>query len=222
MLTFENVCKSFENGAATASRMVLNNVSFTLKPGLSAAIVGPSGVGKSTLLNLASALLKPDAGKICFEGKDIFSFSEHELNNYRNRSIGIVFQQHLLFPQLTLLDNVLLPVLAQQKITQVHRNRAIELIDLVGLSLVINNYPTTLSGGECQRAALARAVINNPKLILADEPTGALDEMNAGIVSNLLLEVQRTDGAALLVVTHNQQLAAKMSRQLVLSHGCIK
>ena len=172
------------------------------------AILGPSGSGKSTLLNIIGALDKPDQGSVLFNGVDIVNQNEKELALFRNKEIGFIFQSHHLLPQCTVLENVLIPTLTvkDSKLRKESKVRAMELIEEVGLWDQKEKFPGTLSGGECQRVAVVRALINKPRLLLADEPTGSLDRDNAKNISELLLKLNNEFKTALIVVTHSEEI----------------
>lgn len=200
---------------------VLRGLDFSLGDGETAAIVGPSGCGKTTLLNLLGALDRPTAGKIEIGGQDIAQFSEEEASAFRNRELGFVFQQQHLLPQLTVLENVLLPRLAggwEESETET-RERAESLLSKVGLSERLRHLPYQLSGGEKLRTAVARALVNQPKLVLADEPTGSLDPRSTNTVADLFLELNQAEGVSLVVVTHNEGFAQKMGAVFRLDAG---
>lgn len=214
LLRIENIHKSFGTAGTPAERKVLSGLSLRVERGESIAITGPSGSGKTTLLNLIAALDLPDQGLIEFDGHNLASFSAKELDRYRNRSIGQVFQLHHLLPQCTLLENVLIPTLVNKDPSRrpVFRKRAEELVRRMDLWEMRNQLPGQLSGGECQRTAVARALINDPDLLLADEPTGALDQANALNLMDLLSEINKTDGKTIILVTHSPELAGRMGR----------
>jgi ABC-type lipoprotein export system ATPase subunit len=195
---------------------VFAGLSFTIAAGETVAVVGPSGCGKSTLLNCLGGLDRPNAGRVTLDGKDLGTLGDEALAAVRASTIGFVFQDHHLLPQLGALENVLLPTLAlaTKPAEAQARTAARDLLAKVGLSGKEDRRPAQLSGGERQRVALARALINTPKLILADEPTGALDVANAAAVADLLLTLNRDLGTALVVVTHSPALAARLSRQI--------
>ena len=219
LLQIDKIDKSFFLKDGRVARRVLNALSMSVDKGESVAVVGQSGSGKTTLLNLIALLDNPDAGTIKFAGIDLSQLSGKKLNEYRNQSIGIVFQLHHLMPQLSLLENVLLPTLGAGKRDTDKLARAKELLQRVDIWDQRHQKPGELSGGECQRAAVVRALINRPDLLLADEPTGALDEENADKLADLLMEIHREQGTALIMVTHSNELAAKMERRLVLRNG---
>lgn len=220
-LQIENIKKSYLSGGSEEERIVLNELSLSIDDGEAIAIVGPSGSGKTTLLNMIGTMDKPDEGTVFFRKKDISLLSNRELEEFRNQEIGFVFQQHHLLPQCTLLENVLLPSLPGTKKSQRAQvqERARLLLEKVGLWDVKDQKPGELSGGECQRTAVVRSLINNPSLLLADEPTGALDTENAQKLAELLLEFNRTDNLALIVVTHSLELAGMMDKSFLLKNG---
>lgn len=211
ILRLENISKGYGDPGSGTYQQVLNDISLEIEEGESIAIIGPSGSGKTTLLNLMSTLDRPDKGTIFYKGRDITGLSGKEIEKFRNKEIGFVFQMHYLLPQCTLLENVLLPTLPN-KDDKDARTRAEKLIKRVGLWDHKNKKPQLLSGGECQRIAVVRAMINNPGLLLADEPTGALDRENAIKLINLLMELNREDKLTLIMVTHSQELAEKMKK----------
>ncbi len=213
MLQLNNICKRYNVPGTSINRTILDNVSLELESGAMAAIVGPSGSGKTTLLNIAGTLDKPDSGSVIISGLDAAGLQENALAGLRNRTIGFVFQQHHLLPQLTLMENVLLPLLPRKEknILKQAAQRAEALIETVGLSGKENQKPGQMSVGECQRAALVRALINEPELLLADEPTGALDKKSAEQLSALLQKINAEQHIAILVVTHSMELAGTMN-----------
>jgi lipoprotein-releasing system ATP-binding protein len=200
---------------------VLDRLDLSLAAGETAAIVGPSGCGKSTLLNLLGALDRPTSGSIRIGDQDISSFSEEQAAAFRNHSLGFIFQQQHLLPQLSVLENVLVPRLAgdwQESAADTEKH-ALKLLETVGLSDRLRHLPWQLSGGEKLRTAVARALINRPKLILADEPTGSLDPTSTDTVADLLLTLNRDQGVTLIVVTHNVALARRMGKTFELRSG---
>ena len=221
LISLEHIHKGFGNRDDASYRPVLNDLSLHVEEGERIAILGPSGSGKTTLLNLVGGLDSPDEGSVKFRGEDITAYSSREIDLFRNREVGFVFQFHHLLPQCTLLENVLVPTLVQSdKISRAkHAERAGALMKRVGIWDFRNKLPGILSGGECQRAAVVRAMINAPSILLADEPTGALDSENVEILADLLMELNREDGLTLLVVTHSIELARKMGRTLKISKG---
>jgi lipoprotein-releasing system ATP-binding protein len=199
--------------------VVLRDVSLQLSSGENAAILGPSGSGKSTLLQILGGLDEPTSGAVSLGGVDPFSLSERELARFRNRSVGFIFQDHHLLPQLNVLENVLAPTLAEKGPAADSIARAHELLEAVGLSQRLDHMPSELSGGERQRAAAARAMLFRPQLLLADEPTGNLDRDNAASLAKLLVALQKREGAMLLVVTHSHDLAAMLQRRYEINAG---
>jgi lipoprotein-releasing system ATP-binding protein len=182
--------------------------------------MGPSGSGKSTLLNMLGTLEPPSSGKVSIGGTDPFALGERDLARFRNHNIGFIFQEHHLLPQCSVLENVLLPTLADRN-NRDRLQRAKELLDRVSLSNRLEHRPAELSGGERQRVAIARALINGPSLLLADEPTGNLDRKTAEGVADLMSEVHREENVILLVVTHSQQLAERFDKRWELVDGVL-
>lgn len=218
-----HVNKSFVNAQSAIHREVLTDISLSLKKGQSMSIVGPSGSGKSTLLHILGTLDTPTSGTVLFDGKDLTHHSADELASIRNQHIGFVFQSHHLLPQLNLLENVLLPILPlkDKTLKKSAPDRAMELLDLVGMADKIRQFPGQLSGGECQRAAVVRALINQPKLILADEPTGSLDEASAQQIGQLLSDLNHQNKVAMIVVTHSLKLANMIGQVHFLEGGVL-
>jgi lipoprotein-releasing system ATP-binding protein len=196
--------------------VVFEGISFALARGESLAVTGPSGTGKSTLLHILGTLDRPTHGSVRLLGADPFVLDEKAQARFRRERIGFIFQDHQLMPQLNVLENTLLPALADGAPTAQHVSRARELLERVGLSDRLGHLPSELSGGEQARVAVARSLLLGPTLILADEPTGNLDPQNAGKIGQLLLELQRVEQTLLIVVTHSMELAATMQRQLPL------
>jgi ABC-type lipoprotein export system ATPase subunit len=221
MLKLTHVAKRYHATEGGEEVCVLNDLSFELARGESVAIIGPSGSGKSTLLNIMGTLDRPTAGEVLVDGQDVTRLDDLQLAAFRNRQIGFIFQAHHLLPHCTVLENVLVPTLATKDAAI--RNGAVEraqrLLERVGLSPRANHRPGQLSGGERQRVAVVRALINGAKLLLADEPTGALDRASAQNLAQLLLELNREEGVTLVVVTHAPDLAQKMGRVLELQDG---
>lgn len=214
LLKLSNISKSY------SGRKILDQLNLEVERGESIAIIGPSGSGKTTLLNLVGALDQPDSGTIEFDGNNISGLNPQQLSVFRSEQIGLVFQMHYLLPQLSLLENVLLPTLIDKKFQSKEKSeRARQLIERVGVAGVSGQRPGELSGGECQRAAVVRALINKPKLILADEPTGALDQHSAATLADLLVQLNKEEGTALITVTHSMQLAEKMDKVYKLEDG---
>lgn len=244
LLALSGVTKGYAATDATDALPVLRDINLQLAPGEAIAIVGPSGSGKSTLLNIIGTLDRPDRGSVRLEDRELTTLSERELAAVRAREIGFVFQLHHLLPQCTVLENVLVPTLARSGVQVFRRSepvsnaerptpnaqrlnveppeeRARRLLERVGLSGRLSHRPGQLSGGERQRAAVVRALINEPKLLLADEPTGSLDRAAAENLTQLLVELNREEGVSLIVVTHARPLAVQMSRVLALEDGAL-
>jgi ABC-type lipoprotein export system ATPase subunit len=220
ILQLRNISKGYGDPMKSNYRKVLNGINLEVRINQKIAISGPSGSGKTTLLNLIGTLDQPDAGEIYFKGEKITGYSPLELAQFRNRSIGFVFQLHHLLPQLTLLENVLLPALPFKKVIgKGEKDWAEHLLRKVGIWDQRNQKPAELSGGECQRTAVVRALINKPQLILADEPTGALDEQNASNLAELLEHLSGEEGISLVVVTHSSELASQMDLVYHLKNG---
>ncbi len=218
LLDVRGITKTY--GAAPNPTHVLKGVDLRLEQGEAIAVVGPSGSGKSTFLNLVGALDHPTAGTICFDGEDIQNLNPTEVAHFRNRHIGLVFQLHHLLPQCTVLENALVPTLVRKDVPP-PRARALELLGRVGLSDRADYRPAQLSGGERQRTAVVRALINAPRLLLADEPTGSLNEEGAEELVQLLLELNREEEMALVVVTHSMAVARQMDRVFQLENGVL-
>lgn len=214
ILKLENISKSF------GSQLILNNLSLEIQNGDTLAIVGPSGSGKTTLLNIVGALDGADSGKVLFNNEDISSLTEKQRSEFRNKHIGFVFQQHYLLPQCTVLENVLIPTLtySTKEAKLAAYDRAKTLLSKVGMLEHSDKLPGQLSGGECQRTAFVRALINEPELILADEPTGSLDEESAAKLSAELIALNKEMNTTLIVVTHSMKLAEQMNSILQLSN----
>ena len=213
-----NVTKSYRSDAGAVP--VLNGISLTIAEGETVAITGPSGCGKSTLLNLLGALDQADSGEIRVADRDLTKLDAQQLAEFRNTTVGFVFQLHHLLPQCTVLENVLVPSIVRKDADRAAlRARAAQLIGAVGLSHRLDHRPGQLSGGERQRAAVARALINSPKLLLADEPTGALDRASAERLADLLAEVHQREKITIVMVTHAPELARRMGRMLGLVDG---
>ncbi|EDY17646.1 ABC transporter-related protein [Chthoniobacter flavus Ellin428] len=220
LLEIRNLTKTYGAPDGGDAVEVLRGVDLKMAPGETLSITGPSGSGKSTVLNVVGALDKADSGEVIVNGQDIEKLSKNELAAYRSTTVGFIFQLHHLLPQCTILENVLVPTLAVPKAKrEAARGRAEELLEAVGLKHRLNHRPGELSGGERQRVAVARSLINAPKLLLADEPTGALDRVNAGKLVDLLAELNRTHGVTVIMVTHAPELAQRMGRVLELVDG---
>lgn len=216
-LRVQQLTKQFPS--ATGSLEILRNVDLELNRGQALAVTGPSGSGKSTLLYLIGTLDRPTSGTITIQGQDPFQMADEQLAKFRNQHIGFVFQDHHLLPQCNVLENVLIPALAGTGAGAEEEARARKLLDRVGLGNRLTHRPAQLSGGERQRVAVCRALINQPLLILADEPTGNLDQVTAESVGALLLELNKEFQTLLIVVTHSQDLAGKFPRRVELTQG---
>ena len=221
LLELRRISKSYPGPDGNAEIAVLDQVDLSINKGDAVAVVGPSGSGKSTLLNLIGTLDTPSQGEILFEGRSLAELSELEIAAYRNRSVGFIFQLHHLLPQCSVEENILLPTLARPEkgARNNFRERARTLLERVSLSGRRDHRPGQLSGGERQRVAVARALINDPKLLLADEPTGSLDQSNAARLFDLLYSLNREEGLTLIVVTHANDLADQIPRILKLTEG---
>ncbi len=219
LLEVSGVTKAYEGTPDLTA--VLKGVDLRIEAGETLAIVGPSGCGKSTLLNLIGALDRPTSGSITFKGQDLLKLSDTELAEFRNRSIGFVFQLHHLLPQCSALENVLVPTLVNKE-AENPRERAAGLLERVGLGDRMTYRPGRLSGGERQRVAVVRALINRPSLLLADEPTGSLSRDGAEDLTRLMLELNREENMTLIVVTHSEAIARMMDRVLELDDGRLR
>jgi len=217
----KHLTKYYEQPGSDIRNLVLETVSLEINENARIAIVGPSGSGKSTLLNILGTLDKPTSGKVLLDGSPIEKMNENQVAAIRNSFIGFVFQMHHLLPQLTLLENVMLPLLPQKdkRLLKSANELALHLINRVGLSNHRDKFPSQLSVGECQRTAVVRALINQPRLLLADEPTGSLDAANAGQLVQLLIELNKEQNVALVIVTHSMELAGKMEKRYLLREG---
>ena len=223
MLELINVSKDYQLPADTGSVSVLKDITLKIEKGRSVAIVGPSGCGKSTLLNIIGALDRPTAGRVLFDGNDLANVGDIELAGIRNSEIGFVFQLHHLLPQCTVLENVIVPTLADKNrsLRKEVEERAVGLLERVGLKDWMLHRPGQLSGGQRQRVAVVRALINQPKLLLADEPTGSLDEHAAQNIAELLVELNQSEQVTLILATHSIKLAEHMGQVLELSNGTL-
>lgn len=223
LLRLEHVSKRYAGGTITEGVPVLADVCLELTAGETLAIVGPSGSGKSTLLQIIGTLDRATSGEVLLDGKKLAALDDLQLAEVRNRQLGFVFQAHYLLPQCTVLENVLVPTLANSQKSETPPEtanaRAERLLRRVGLGERLHHRPGQLSGGERQRAAVVRALINRPQLLLADEPTGALDQTSATALGQLLIELNQEEGVTLIVVTHAMDLAKRMNRVLELQSG---
>jgi len=224
MLELIQVAKKYESPGDIKVLSVLKDITLKVEPGRSLVVVGPSGSGKSTLLNIMGTLDMPSSGQVLFDGQDLAVLDQKELAVIRNKQIGFVFQLHHLLPQCTVLENVLVPTLADKKRPSMKeiRDRAVQLLQRVGLKEFLLYRPGELSGGQRQRVAVVRALINKPKLLLADEPTGSLDKDSSENIADLLVELNHSEKITLVVVTHSLSLAERMDRVMELSDGLLK
>ncbi|MDE6032438.1 MAG: ABC transporter ATP-binding protein [Muribaculaceae bacterium] len=215
MLRVKDITKSFEG------LQILRGVSLEVGEAEIVAIVGPSGAGKTTLLQIIGTLERPDGGSVIYDSTDVFAMKSGELAEFRNKNIGFVFQFHSLLPEFTLLENVALPALIGGESKAAAEARARELISYMGLTERESHRPGQLSGGERQRAAVARALINSPKIILADEPSGSLDSANRAELHKLFFDLRRDRGQSFVIVTHDDALAAQADRTIRIVDGKI-
>ena len=216
-LNLQAVSKDFTTGTGTLS--VLRGVDLELARGDAVAVTGPSGSGKSTLLYIVGTLDDVSSGTVSAMGHELAALNEQELATFRNKHIGFIFQDHHLLPQCTVLENVLVPLLAGAGVQQADEERAGQLLERVGLSERATHRPAQLSGGERQRVAVCRALINSPEIVLADEPTGNLDQATADAVGELLLELSQEQNVLLICVTHSKSLADRFPKHLELQDG---
>ncbi len=221
LLNVENLTREFISSESGEPLRVLRGLSLEVARGESIAIVGSSGCGKSTLLNLIGTLDEPTNGTLTFDGRDLSQLNAEELALLRNCEMGFIFQSHHLLPQCSVMENVLVPTIAHRTSSASDEERGRRLLERVGLGERLSHRPSQLSGGERQRVAVVRALINEPQLLLADEPTGALDEDTADKLGQLLVELNREENVTLITVTHSPSLADRMDRTVKLSDGQI-
>lgn len=220
ILKLENMEKKYSGGVEELH--IINDLTFSVEEGEFISILGRSGSGKSTLLNIMGLLDKVDGGKIFIDGQEVDKLSEEERDRIKNQMIGFVFQFHYLLPEFTALENVMLPALLNNFSERAEvEKRAKELLDKVGLSARENHKPSQLSGGEKQRVAIARALINSPKILLADEPTGNLDEETSEMIFKILKDINKNEKQTIIVVTHSKDLAEISDKQLYLKKGIL-
>ncbi len=220
VLEARQVQKSFQQGPVTLE--VLRGIDIAINSAERLAIVGASGSGKTTLLQILGGLDRPTSGQVLVDGRDIHSLSERERGELRNQALGFVYQFHHLLPEFSALENVAMPLLVRRTPTSEAKDRAREILARVGLGQRLDHRPHQLSGGERQRAAVARALVTQPKLVLADEPTGNLDGKNAEQVFELMLELNRERHTSLVIVTHDLRIAARMDRALEIEGGKLR
>jgi len=217
ILTVNGLSKSYRTDGIEVP--VLKDVSFTVNAGEVIAIMGPSGIGKSTLLNLIGTLDYPDSGEISYQGTNPFTLPDRDIARFRNETVGFVFQFHHLLPEFTALENVMIPSIIYRYNPSAARERARDLLDQVGLGHRLNHRPSALSGGERQRVAVARALINKPLVVLADEPSGNLDSHNSDMLIELILNLNKKEQLTFIIATHNTSIASKSHRVLLLDDG---
>lgn len=215
MISIKNLSKSF------GALKVLKGISLSVKPGEIVSIVGPSGAGKTTLLQIIGTLSRPDSGNVVIDGSEISKMNDNELSAFRNQKIGFVFQFHHLLPEFTAFENICIPGYISGRDRKEVESRASELIDMMGLTDRRSHKPAELSGGEQQRVAIARALINSPAVILADEPSGNLDSRNRDEIHRLFVSLRDTFGQTIIIVTHDDSLAAMADRKVVMKDGLI-
>ncbi len=216
MIQLEGITKSF------GTLQVLKGIDLEIAKGEVVSIVGPSGAGKTTLLQIMGTLDKPDSGRIVLNGTEVNRLKEKELSAFRNREIGFVFQFHQLLPEFTAVENVMMPALIQGQPMGTARKEALDILAFLGLSERASHKPAELSGGEKQRVAVARALINHPSVILADEPSGSLDTQNKGELHQLFFDLRDKLGQTFVIVTHDEGLAAQTDRTIHMIDGKIK
>ena len=217
VLKAKDICRSFQTGAETLD--VLKGIDMEIYEGEIVAVIGPSGSGKSTLLHILGALDRPDRGFVNFNSSDIFSLNDKELAHFRNRFVGFVFQFHHLLPEFSALENVMLPKLIAREESKQFKDKAMDILEELGLAERIHHKPGELSGGEQQRVAVARALINNPKVVIADEPSGNLDRSSAESLHNLISELRSKRNQTFILATHNLELAQRAQRIFKLEDG---
>lgn len=221
ILRGESITKSYPAKTGEAPLVVLDNLSIDISRGSVVSVVGASGSGKSTLLHILGGLDRPNAGTVNWNDRDIYSMKNDELAHFRNTELGFVFQFHHLLPEFTALENVMMPALISGEKKDNAQNRAMSLLEEFGIPTRSDHRPTQLSGGEQQRVAMARALMNHPKLILADEPTGNLDESNTNILLDMLFGLREKEGVSILLITHEKNIAKRSDIIYELSKGSL-
>ena len=219
ILACEAVCKNYYDGQLNVQ--VLDNLTLQVEKGRSIGIVGASGSGKSTLLHILGGLDKPTSGRVSLMGQDLSELSQKQLSRLRNQHLGFVYQFHHLLPEFSALENVMMPLLIGKRPKEQARERALLMLEKVGLKNRVQHRPGELSGGERQRAAIARALVTDPACLLADEPTGNLDRKNALNILDMMMELKQELGTALVVVTHDDEMAARFDRVLNMADGAL-
>ena len=220
ILKTKDLCKTYVTGPLEVE--VLKGIDLEVTAGEIVVIMGPSGVGKSTMLHLIGGLDRPTSGNVLIDGDDLFLLKEKELAVFRNKAIGFVFQFHHLLPEFSALENVMIPGMMHGRDLNVVTEKANAILEEIGLGHRLNHKPSELSGGEQQRVAVARALVNNPRLVLADEPTGNLDKQNSEALYELLRELNKKHDQTFIIVTHNEKMAAHAQRVIELEDGVIK
>lgn len=219
ILQCQKLCKTYKNGNYKVS--VLNNISFTIKAGEMVSIIGQSGSGKSTLLHILGGLDRPSSGEVIFDNKILKNISNNDLSRILNNDLSFIYQFHHLLPDFSALENVAMPLLINNYKKKNAEKKAFDLLKIVGLSDILHCKPSEMSGGEKQRVAVARALINKPKLVLADEPTGNLDQQNSNSIFNLISNYNKLHNTTFIVVTHDLFLSKKLNRQMEMKNGDI-
>ena len=220
IITLNNINKIYGNAFKT---QVLHDINLSFEEGTFNSIIGASGSGKSTLLNIIGTLDRPTSGEVYIDSKRIDTLNKNELAELRNETIGFIFQFHYLLPEFTAMENVLMPYkIKSSKVSKEVIERAEELLDLVGLSKIKNNLAVNMSGGQQQRTAIARALMNNPKIILADEPTGNLDSESTETIYNLMRDINKKYNTTFIIITHDERIAKKTDRIIEIKDGKVK
>jgi len=219
LIAVDSLVKHYGAGRNTIT--VLSELSLTVSRGERLSVTGPSGAGKSTLLNCIGCLDTFQSGSLCINGKEVSGFSIEDLSGFRNRTMGYIFQMHNLLPEFTALENVMMPLLIRRMSLSKARKKALAMLDRLGLAARVSHKPAEMSGGECQRTAVARAIVGDPDLILADEPTGSLDSKNSDMLIDLLFDYGKESGSTIVIVTHDPSIAQRTGRTIRLVDGKI-